>query len=249
MSGIITPNTPVFIFDCESIGLHGEVFAVAGGVYLRGEALPGSEFYFHCPRENVAGDPEDREWVNENVPAAGEGGEVLFYPDSLRRRFWHAWEQAKFEWKGIQMAAECLWPVEARFVLACIEDARKIRCWQGPYPFHEIASFLSAAGMDPMQTYDRRENELPAHDPLADARLSARLLNEALVKLGALHRLTDGQSDKGRIEFIERRLANEFEIRGGERDGEKGVCWTVASSGRSFRETIDVLMEKERDGA
>jgi hypothetical protein len=46
----------------------------------------------------------------------------------------------------------------------------------GPYPLHEIASFMTAAGMDPMATYARLPDELPKHHPLADARQSARLL-------------------------------------------------------------------------
>ena len=39
---------------------------------------------------------------------------------------------------------------------------------------------MLCAGMDPMATYDRLPAELPRHDPLADARQSARLLVEAL---------------------------------------------------------------------
>ena len=36
-----------FIFDVESIGLHGEAFAVAGGIYTEnGNCL--REFAFHC---------------------------------------------------------------------------------------------------------------------------------------------------------------------------------------------------------
>ncbi len=77
------------------------------------------------------------------------------------------------------MAAECLWPVEARFIHDCItDDAQRLSA--APYPFHEIASVMLASGMDPMATYNRTPSEMPRHNPLADARQSARLLSEAL---------------------------------------------------------------------
>jgi hypothetical protein len=36
------------------------------------------------------------------------------------------------------------------------------------------------SGRDPLATYERLPNELPAHDPMADARQSARLWLECL---------------------------------------------------------------------
>jgi len=81
------------------------------------------------------------------------------------------------------MFVECGWPVEANFLEACIRDYPKTRNWEGPYPMHEIATLMLAAGMDPMGTYERLPEELPAHEPLADVRLSARLLKEAFAKL------------------------------------------------------------------
>ena len=70
-------------------------------------------------------------------------------------------------------------PVEARFLNECIDDNMPKSKWDGPYPLHEIASFMLAAGMDPMKTYERSGLDHPAHDPLADSYLSARLLMEA----------------------------------------------------------------------
>lgn len=167
-----------FVFDAESIGLHGEHFAVAGGVYLPNGAAQW-EFRYACSAEYCRGDESDREWVNENVPmidATHRGGL------SMRDAFWEQWMKAKAQYPGIAMAAECAWPVEAGLVARCIADDPD-RKWQGPYPFHEIASFMAAAGMDPMANYDRMPSEMPKHDPLADARQSARLLAEAIAKL------------------------------------------------------------------
>lgn len=138
-----------FVFDVESIGLHGEAFAVAGGIYdEHGDAMPGSEFKYSVSREDQWGYPSDREWLIAKQ-------------------------------KGAFMAVECGWPVEARFLNECIDDHRSERMWEGPYPLHEIANEMRAAGMNPMANYDRLPGELPKHDPLADARQSARLLAEA----------------------------------------------------------------------
>lgn len=167
--------SPFFVFDVESVGLHGEGFAVAGGIYINGSAR--SEFRFCCPLEEAEGDDTDREWVRANVPVM----EITHRdPRGIREAFWAKWIEAKKQYPGIKMAGECVWPVEAGFVSRCIRRNAEDRKWQGPYPLHEIASFMHAAGMDPMATYERQPSELPAHEPLADARLSARLLAEAL---------------------------------------------------------------------
>ena len=169
-----------FVFDVESVGLHGEGFAVAGGVYCNG--APRSEFRFCCPLDEAEGDDADREWVKANVPVM----EITHRDASgIREAFWREWMTAKSTYPEIKMAGECIWPVEAGFVARCIYQHKDSRNWEGPYPFHEIASIMLAAGMDPMATYERQESEKPAHDPLADARLSARLLSEALRRLCA----------------------------------------------------------------
>jgi hypothetical protein len=80
-------------------------------------------------------------------------------------------------------AADCAWPVEARFLARCVNDKPREREWQGPYPLMEIASYLEAAGMDPMKEYDRLPSELPKHNPLCDARQSARMLSMALARI------------------------------------------------------------------
>lgn len=173
-----------FIFDVESVGLHGEGFAVAGGIWT-GEGKSIREFAFHCNHESAnAGIANDREWIVENVtihPQSKkcEGRSVLL------EMFWLQWENAKVAYPGIIMAVECGWPVEANFLEASIMRDKPSRNWSGPYPLHEIATFMLCAGMDPMATYERQPNELPAHEPLADARLSARLLFQAIGKIQA----------------------------------------------------------------
>lgn len=165
-----------FVFDVESVGLHGEGFAVAGGVFLSNGAIQWG-FRMACPVDQCIGNDEGRKWVNENVPQL----EITHRsPVAMRSTFWQMWMKAKGE--GALMAAECGWPVEANFLGSCITDDVS-RMWEGPYPLHEIATFMEAAGMDPMAKYERTPSELPQHDPYADAVQSARLLSMAISKI------------------------------------------------------------------
>lgn len=171
-----------FVFDVESIGLHGEGYAVAGGVYFADGTLDkSSEFVLCCQPDQANGEEGDRQWVHDNVPHLEETN--CGTPREVRKRFWKRWMNARSEYPGIVMAGECVWPVESGFLAACVQDNPQECRWEGPYPLHEIASFMLAAGMDPMATYDRLESEEPKHHPLADARQSSRLLCEALDKI------------------------------------------------------------------
>jgi hypothetical protein len=163
------------VFDCESVGLHGESFAVGYVVVDRtGKRL--MEHIYACPPDAAKGDDEGRAWISENLPKFRADCPD---PTLVRVRFWLDW----MVWKerGALLIADCAWPVEARFLAACVDDFPNDpdRPWQGPYPLHELASFMVAAGMDPHATYDRLPDE-PQHDPLGDARQSARLLIQAL---------------------------------------------------------------------
>jgi len=166
-----TASRTLFIFDVESIGLHGEGFAVAGGVFRDGEQL--TKFLFACDPRRAEGRPEDHQWVAQNVPPLTATHD---YPHQVRAAFVEEWLSSEAAVPGLAMAAECGWPVEANFLLAC---AREHPGFQ-PYPVHEIASVFLAAGMDPLATYPRLPDELPVHHPMADARQSARLMFEAM---------------------------------------------------------------------
>lgn len=166
-----------FIFDVESVGLHGEGFAVAGGLHYENSAALW-EFSLCCPIDECEGSDSDREWVKKNVPTL----EVTHHgPYAMREQFWQLWEQAKKQ--NAVMAVECGWPVEARFLSDCVKQDLPNRNFSGPYPLQEIATFMVAAGMNPMEKYERQPSESREHDPLCDSRLSARLLAMALKKL------------------------------------------------------------------
>lgn len=158
------------VFDVESIGLHGEGFAV--GYVVVDEA--GSEIeagWAAIDPQRARGAEENREWVRVCVPPLADT--CYGDPAVLRTWFWRAlrkWQDEALVW------ADCGWPVEAGFLAQCVADMPALREWSGPYPVHEIATAALLAGGDPLAKHDRQENELPQHHPLADARLSARLL-------------------------------------------------------------------------
>lgn len=178
------------VFDVESVGLHGEGFAVGYVV------IDGDSYYDELDSGLIAAPPDvalglsrDREWVEEHVvPALAEGcgfprrNTRCTYVSGVRHEFWNAWMHWRAQ--GATLAADCPWPVEARFLAACVDEAREARAALGPYPLIDVASVRLATGLDPLATEGRLPTEFPAHHPLADARQSARLLLEALSKRG-----------------------------------------------------------------
>lgn len=166
-----------FVFDVESIGLHGEGWAV-GIVILNQKGETVHEACWWCDPDIASGTHENHDWVDEHCPRPDKKFKL---PDlkSVRNLFWETW----LHWKngyGAELFADCQWPVEARFLASCVDDDVDSREWDGPYPFHDIASILWSFGVDPLECKSRHADELPEHHPLHDARQSARLLFEAI---------------------------------------------------------------------
>ena len=161
------------VFDVESIGLHGEAFAV-GWVVITSDGKELSHGRACCYPENAKGSDEDRAWVMANTPYMERDCST---PAEVRAVFWRAWLARP---DNAALVADCAWPVEARFLAACVDVNPEARRWHGPYPLHDVATARLAAGLDPLATVDRLPNEEPKHDPLADARQSARLFLDAL---------------------------------------------------------------------
>jgi hypothetical protein len=163
------------VFDVESVGLQGEGFAV-GWVVIDSEGVEEESASMCCPSWAARGTEKARQWLRDNCPVASCGN--LGSPLEVRCAFWRAWQEWKA--KGATLAADVPWPVEARFLIECVNDDPVSREWEGPYPLIDIASVRHAAGLDPLGKEERLGGETPEHDPLADARQSARLLVEAL---------------------------------------------------------------------
>ncbi len=169
---------PLLSFDAESNGLHGEAFAI-GAVVLSPDGSDVETFYARCP---IVGDVDP--WVRDNVlPALADAPETHATPREMRDAFWY-WLLARK--KECLVVVDCGWPVEAGLLSACVSDF-PARAFAGPYPLHEVASLLFAAGLDPMASYAERVLSPEAlathrkHHPVDDARVSALCARLALV--------------------------------------------------------------------
>jgi hypothetical protein len=162
------------VFDCESVGLHGETFAV-GYVMIDSKGKELERACWACYPDEAKGTEDGRRWVKENVPLLER---THTGPKYIRGDFWKAW----LGWlnDGAVLCANCAWPVESRFLATCVDDNPSTRQWEGPYPLYDLASLRLAAGKYPLATEDRLPHELPVHNPLSDALQSARLLVETL---------------------------------------------------------------------
>jgi len=157
-----------FVFDVESVGLHGEGYAYGYVVVDReGNEIESGECA--CDPSLASGPDSGRVWITQNAPRLTV---TKNSPREVIASFVEAWKR----WKGQSaiMAADCPWPVEARFLIACDLG------WDGPYPLIDVGSVVFAVGGDAIGSFERLENERPAHDPLCDARQSARVLVEHL---------------------------------------------------------------------
>lgn len=163
-----------FVFDVESIGLHGEAFAVAFLVFDEFQVF--EEVCYACNRELARGDLSDHEWVAKNVPELPTNAAS---PEHVRELFWKKLRYWKKE--GAHIWAQNTWPVDSGIVGACIQDDPVNRKFKGPCPIHEISTLTKfVLGNEWPGVLD---SELPKHDPRNDARYSARVLKTALKKI------------------------------------------------------------------
>lgn len=172
-------NKLYFVFDVESVGLYGEGFAVGYVVVTdTGQEIVGGAAATEPLK--AKGTIGDLVWVQQNIMPAIDDSLYRGTPMTLRSWFWEQME--RWQSKDALIFADCACPVEARFLADCVADD-PARSGSGPYPLHDVATVLLCAGMDPVGTYERLPSELPVHNPLKDARQSARMLLKALRKI------------------------------------------------------------------
>jgi hypothetical protein len=169
-----------FVFDVESVGLHGEGFAV-GIVVINEDQEILCEYLLVCPMPHAKRiSDHDAEWCRSNIPPMIA---THVWPRAIRAEFMRIWSNWKED--GATMVADCNWPVEARFLNQCVDDNPIDMAMLGPYPFIDLGSILLAKGMDPLTEFPRLKSEMPKHNPLNDARQSARILISFLHPHGA----------------------------------------------------------------
>ena len=162
-----------FVFDCESVGIHGETFAV-GWIVIDEAGNQLASAGYACPANLARGDDEGRAWLAQHLPDLNYN---CLGPKHVREEFCRAWQFARN--KGVTLVADCPWPVEARFLTTCVDEGL-LSAEEGPYPLLDVASVRLAAGFDPLAEAPRLLAETPLHDPRVDAKQSARLLIEAI---------------------------------------------------------------------
>jgi hypothetical protein len=149
---------PLLIFDVESIGLHGEGFAVGWIVVEKGKET--SQGYAACPPLRAGGDRESRKWVTRHVlprlpPPNCETTR------QVRDVFWLIWERLRLQ--SGELMVDCGWPVEVNFLSACVTDDPG-RGGRGPYPLREASEIRRALGREVLGFPDAD------HHPTQDAR-------------------------------------------------------------------------------
>jgi hypothetical protein len=183
------------VFDVESVGLHGPTFAV--GWVLK--HINGEELDYRCyaiDLRDVYNEHRNKPdhahltsglnwWTKKHyavlMDSMWPNDRLHISERDMRLSFWQEYRQYLKQYPNLLLAADVPWPVKANFLTACIRDNLPDREWQGPYPILDIASVLAAKGLDPLQKFDRYPDELPEHNPLADARQSARVLVDTLL--------------------------------------------------------------------
>jgi len=192
------------VFDVESIGLYGPPFAF-GYVVVDGngkELSKGFECVSSLDALLLAHEEweklgfrvalQDLKWVRRHVLPALQKVDFrssdafvtsVRYKSQLEKivRMFVLCQKTEFRKFGhMTLAADCQYPVEANFLRTVMAVEHSYNMDRSPYPVHEVATALHAAGMDPFKTYSRLKNEKPEHHPLMDARQSARLFIKAL---------------------------------------------------------------------
>lgn len=169
----LTVRAPLaMVLDVESIGLHGEGFAVAFAVCDTRTGQSLAEGLWACAPEAAQGSADDRAWVRQHVPDLPVNCQN---PQQVRQRFWADW----LHWRAQNawLVADCAWPVESNFLSACVQDAPAQEAFLGPFPLIDVATCL-ALWPGPVPDFSvRQSDELPLHDPRADVRQSLRILH------------------------------------------------------------------------
>lgn len=190
---------PLFlVFDVESVGLYGDGFAV-GWVVIDpdGKEHESGLFVSDWRKAKAFNQKGAIEWVETNLPPmeiTHQNRESLCFDFFNVLQRWLLNGREKNHPKVCSIWADWGYPVEARFLTRCREAAYWMieddPSWLMPAPLQEIDTLRMAAGFidhgDP-----RLPDELPEHNPLNDARYSARIMLKAMARLKEQSRLAN----------------------------------------------------------
>jgi len=202
------PRPTILSLDVESVGLTGTSFGYAHTFYdvtscgevesfiVYGDYKQTPEYveYQALLKElELESLPEDDPrsripWIEKNViPAIPATATIMPSLREFREAAWTTYQSVmrrveEYTGEKPDVIAGNGYPVEAKFFIDCTNDDLKARCFKGPFPLHEVCTYVHSFDLSPdqMKQLNRREpNELPVHNPLADARQSLRIWVEA----------------------------------------------------------------------
>ncbi len=152
------------VVDVESIGLHGEGFAVAWEICrVALHDAPLEQGFWGCAPQLASGLDSDRDWVATHVPPLPMNCAT---PTEVRQHFWADWQT--WSAQGALMLVDCGWPVETAFLSACLREARADLGFSGPFPLLDVATARTLlSGKPDTPSFHRAVQQ---HDPRDDVR-------------------------------------------------------------------------------
>lgn len=161
-------NRNLVFIDVESDGLYGSFLTVA----LVATDIKGNEIeraYYGIKKENMK---ITEPWVQENVvPILGDY-ENCENETELLQKAWDFWSKYR---ENAYAVCDVGFPVEARFLAACVGLDSKENTFKAPFPLVDISSLLLAKGIDPLIERTKflgiSENEL-VHNAMFDVEMA-----------------------------------------------------------------------------
>lgn len=184
------PDQKYMVFDVESFGLYGEGFAY-GYVVIDGMGKIYEERLCSCNMNTTfegefishelhvggyTGDAwfdsvmDDRDWLDMNIPCLDEVPNHIGFedPKALRKDFLQQLKRLRTE--GVELIGDCIYPVETNFIAKAFEDVVIETIDDSPF-IYDINLLQKMEGLH----LPFLESELPQHNPLNDAKQSARV--------------------------------------------------------------------------
>lgn len=177
----------MMVFDVESIGLHGEAYAVGWTIIENGHEVDFGHAATHPDNAlpSMSASPESiqnsRKWLQDNVEVPSINASTTL---EVREAFWREWTKIKN--KGGSLWSEVNWPVESNFLSACIEDNHEEREWNGPYPLFDIGNLRRIMNISPATVVFKSWHAGRPHNPLFDCRQSAKYIVGLGREIGAI---------------------------------------------------------------
>ena len=164
-----------FSVDAETNGLWGQIFAI-------GACVGDKIFYERCPIDGNV-----NTFVQENIiPVLKNMPETCANEDELLKKFAQFYMENK---EGANVVTHVGFPVETG-LFHKLHEKNFIGDWDAPFPIYDISTMLLMVGENPTEQEEFKQKvgievDGNSHDPLYDARVTARIFQYILaVEIG-----------------------------------------------------------------